>query len=112
MDPTNRGAWKYRNGPERTRMDSGMDRNGPEWTVEWTGMDRNGPEWTPGRTRMDTGMDQNGCGNGHRHGPEWTRERTGMDTGTDWNGPEDTMKSLALHLLFDIRIEKNLNIFT
>ena len=59
-----------------------------------TGMDRNehgnGPEWTG----MDSGMD------------------TGMDTGTDRNGPEDTMKSLALHPLFDIRIEKSLNIFT
>ena len=82
------GAWKYRNGPERTGMDTGTDPNGqwngPEWTAEWTGMDRNGPEWT--------------------------QERTGMDTGTDWNGPEDTMKSLALHPLFDIRIEKSLNV--
>ena len=50
--------------------------------------------------------------NGHGNGPEWPRERTGMDTGTDRNGPEDTMKSLALHPLFDIRIEKSLNIFT
>ena len=50
--------------------------------------------------------------NGHRHGPELTRERTGINTGTDRNGPEDTMKSLALHPLFDIRTEKSLNIFT
>ena len=50
--------------------------------------------------------------NGHGNGPEWTPERTGMDTGTDRNGPEDTMKSLALHPLFDIRIEKSLKIFT
>ena len=71
-------------------MDRNGHRNGPEWTVEWTGMD-----W-----------------NGHWNGPEWTPERTGMDTGTDRNGPEDTMKSLALHPLFDIRIEKSLNIFT
>ena len=60
------------------------------------------------RVHGNTGMDWNG--------PEWTRERTGMDTGmdtgTDRNGPEDTMKSLALHPLFDIRIEKSLNMFT
>ena len=55
-----------------------------------TGMDWNGPEWTPA----------------------WTREWTRMDTGTDRNGPEDTMKSLALHPLSDIRIGKSLNIFT
>ena len=67
-----KGAWKYRNGPERT---------------EWTKTDRNGSEWT--------GMDPNG--------PEWTK--------TDRNGPKDTMKSLALHPLFNIRIEKSLNIF-
>ena len=70
------------------------------------------PEWTG----MDTGMDWNGHRNGHRHGPEWTPERTRMDTGTDTgkdrNGPEDTMKSLGLNPLFDIRIEKSLNIFT
>ena len=60
------------------------------------------------RVHGNTGMDRNG----HRHGPEWTRERTGMDTGTDRNGPEDMMKSLVLHPLFDIRIEKSLNIFT
>ena len=95
---------------------TGTDRNGPEWTVEWTGMDTrtdpnghwNGPEWMREWTGIDTGTDRNG----HRHGPEWTPERTGMDTGTDRNGPEDTMKSLALHPLFDIRIEKSLNIFT
>ena len=53
------------------------------------------PEWT--------GTDLNG----HRNGPEWTVEWTG----TDRNGPEGMMKSLALHPLFDIRIEKSLNIF-
>ena len=79
-------------------MDRNGHPNGPEWMWEWTGID----------TGMDTGMDRNGHGNG----PEWTRERTGMDTGTDRNGPEDTMKSLALHPLFDVRIEKSLNIFT
>ena len=86
------------NGPVRTGMDTRTDRNGCG----------NGPELTPERTGMDTGTDQNGHGNG----PEWTPERTRMDTGTDRNGPEDTMKSLALHPLFDIRIEKSLNIFT
>ena len=65
------GAWKYRNRPERTGMDTGTAPNG-----QW-----NGPE------------------------------RTGMDSGMDRNGPEDTKKSLALHPLFDIRIEKSLNIF-
>ena len=54
---------------------------------EWTETDRNGPK--------RTGMDPNG--------PEWTK--------TDRNGPKDTMKSLALHPLFNIRIEKSLNIF-
>ena len=71
------GAWKYRNGPKRTGMDTGMDQNVPEWTPEWIRMDPNGPEWTK----------------------------------TDRNGPKDTMKSLALHPLFNIRIEKSLNIF-
>ena len=56
-----------------------------------TGMDRNGPEWTG----TDIGMDRNG--------PEWTK--------MDRNGPEDTTKSLVLHPLFNIRIEKSLNIF-
>ena len=54
---------------------------------EWTGTDWNGPE----RTGMD------------RNGPEWTK--------TDRNGPEDTTKSIVLHPLFNIRIEKCLNIF-
>ena len=56
-------AWKYRNGPERTGMDTRTDRNGhrngSEWTVKWTG--------------MDTGTDPNGQWNG----PEWTVEWTG-----------------------------------
>ena len=56
---------------------------------------RNGPE--------QTGTDPNAQWNGP--------ERTRMDSGMDRNGPEDTMKSLALHPLFDIRIEKSLNIF-
>ena len=73
---------------------------------EWTGTDGTGPERTgrtPERTGMDTGTDRNGQWNGP--------ERTGMDSGMDRNGPEDTMKSLALHPLFDIRIEKSLKIF-
>ena len=76
---------------------TGMDRNGPEWTEtdrngpKRTGMDQNGPEWTPEWIRMDL------------NGQGWTK--------TDRNGPKDTMKSLALHPLFNIRIEKSLNIF-
>ena len=43
----------------------------------------------------NTGMDRNGS--------EWTE--------TDRNGPEDKTESLVLHPLFNIRIEKSLNIF-
>ena len=58
---------------------------------EWTETDRNGHRNGPKRTGMDP------------NGPEWTK--------TDRNGPKDTMKSVALHRLFNIRIEKSLNIF-
>ena len=45
----------HRNGPKRTRMDTGVDWNRPERTGMDTRMDLNEPEWTQG-----TGIDWKG----------------------------------------------------